>query len=312
MIDYSTLQGLIIPEGVVIQIADASGRVIWVANGGPAVLQVEKITDDTYVNDTVWYNDNFILLDIYPQSENSVVNVTYGGLTKTLKFSGTNAQQVYFGTYGGVADDVTTPASGELTIEGEFSAYGCGTYKADDADNKKYIVAYCSCITDIIKWGSITTICDYAFSKCTNLTSVTIPNSVKSIGGNAFSECTNLTSATIPNSVTIINGWLFAYCTNLMSITIPDSVTSIDYGAFGHCTNLTSITIPDSVTSIGMNVFYECSGLTSVTFGNTSGWYVTKTENGDISTGTAVDVTDPANNVTLITDTYAKYYWYKS
>ena len=31
MIDFSTLQGLTIPEGVVTQIADASGRVIWSA-----------------------------------------------------------------------------------------------------------------------------------------------------------------------------------------------------------------------------------------------------------------------------------------
>ena len=31
MIDFSTLQGLTIPEGVVTQIADASGRVLWSA-----------------------------------------------------------------------------------------------------------------------------------------------------------------------------------------------------------------------------------------------------------------------------------------
>lgn len=37
MIDFSTLQGLTIPEGVVTQIADASGRVLWKA--GPVIIQ---------------------------------------------------------------------------------------------------------------------------------------------------------------------------------------------------------------------------------------------------------------------------------
>lgn len=37
MIDFSTLQGLTIPEGVVTQITDASGRVIWAVKSGELV-----------------------------------------------------------------------------------------------------------------------------------------------------------------------------------------------------------------------------------------------------------------------------------
>ncbi len=35
MIDFATLQGMTIPDGVVSQIADASGRVLWSACGWP-------------------------------------------------------------------------------------------------------------------------------------------------------------------------------------------------------------------------------------------------------------------------------------
>ena len=42
MINFSTLQDLTIPEGVVTQIADASGRVLWALSGGKVILEVEK------------------------------------------------------------------------------------------------------------------------------------------------------------------------------------------------------------------------------------------------------------------------------
>jgi hypothetical protein len=85
MINFATLQGLTIPEGVVTQITDASGRVLWMvkSGGGPAVLQVEKITAATKVNGNVYNDEQFILLNIYPKT-NGTVSVTYGGLTKTV------------------------------------------------------------------------------------------------------------------------------------------------------------------------------------------------------------------------------------
>ena len=127
MIDFSTLQGLTLPEGVVMQITDESGRVIWAVSGGKVILEVEKMTSDTYAGETTYTGEQFILLDIYPKT-GGTVNVTYGGLTKTITdTSGAaepNAQQVFFGTFNGVSDSVATPTSGELTIEGGYYAFG--------------------------------------------------------------------------------------------------------------------------------------------------------------------------------------------
>ena len=112
MIDFSTLQRLTIPEGVVTQIADSEGNVLWALaseSSEPIVLKVKKITSNTYAGSTAYNNEQFILLDIYPKTANSVVEVTYGDVTKTLTFSGSNAKQVYFGTFNGVSDDVETP-----------------------------------------------------------------------------------------------------------------------------------------------------------------------------------------------------------
>jgi hypothetical protein len=89
-------------------------------------------------------------------------------------------------------------------------------------------------------------------------------------------------------------------------------VTKIETGAFRECKGLTSVTIGGGVTTINSNAFGECTALTSVTFETTSGWYVTETDNGDISTGIAVDLSDPANNATLLKDTYVSYNWYRS
>lgn len=404
MIDFSTLQGLTIPEGVVTQIADAAGNVIWALSNEPIVLEVAKITSDTYASETTYEDENFILLDIYPRSSSSTVNISYGNLTKTLSFSGTNAQQVYFGTFQGVSDEVETPASGTLTIEGGWKGIAVGSYSNSDKST-----TYCGCVTAITDFGDMKNIGDYAFSQCTGMTSVVIPNSVTTIGDYAFNGCNGLTSVTIPNSVTTIGEYAFhiaANCTfivnglpmmsttsmsldssytrtikcyfyddmwdwdkwaitptpyshtdetdttgsthkqttlvyindikveditsvelkncsnicvysfynfvSLTGITIPNSVTTIGYGAFQSCTGLTSITIPNSVTAIGYGAFWYCNSLTSVMFDNTSGWYVTKTAGGDASTGITVDVSDAANNVTLLTDTYSDYYWYRS
>ena len=118
---YSIKNGKTLVDG-------ASYEVIFTV-GGPVILEVEKITSDTYASATTYTGEQFILLDIYPKT-NGTVKVTYGGLTKTITdTSGAaepNAQQVFFGTFNGVSDSVTTPASGTLTIEGKYAAFGIG------------------------------------------------------------------------------------------------------------------------------------------------------------------------------------------
>ena len=240
-IDFTKLQSLEIPEGVVTQIEDASGRVLWMVQSGvPVILEVEKITSDTYAGETTYTAEEFILLDIYPKP-NGTVSITYDGLTKTITdTSGAeepNAQKVFFGTFNGVTDDVETSESGELTIEGDYYAFGCTSFKTS-----KMGIDFSSCIIKVKDMGTVPMLPGYAFYRCAGLTSITIPN---------------------------------------------------------------------SVTSIGFDAFSKCAGLTSITFENPTGWYVTKTEGGDASTGKAVDLSDSANNVILSTDTYGTYYWYR-
>ena len=426
MINFSTLQGLTIPEGVVTQIEDASGRVLWaVQSDKPVILEVEKITSDTYAGGKTYTAEEFILLDIYPTT-NGTVNVTYGGLTKTVTdTSGAeepNAIQVFFGTFNGVSDEVETPASGELTIEGDYAGVAISLFSQAKSTSTTYdgiigiksfggineipygmcsrckgltdltipssvkrmghtydllksgAFSECTGLTNLVIQKGLTNIGTSAFNGCTGLTSVTIPNSVIEIGSSAFNGCTGLTSVTIPNSVTTICTQAFKDCSSLTSIIIPDSVigigtdnlfglydmnpfysnkkcniildgenknykvdgnclifkstntvvsgfldsiipsyvTQIGYYAFNGCTGLTSVTIPNSVTTICLMAFEGCTSLTSITFENTSGWYVTTTQGGDISTGTPIDVSDPVANATLLTDTYPRYYWYRT
>ena len=70
-----------------------------------------------------------------------------------------------------------------------------------------------------------------------------------------------------------------------------------------------SISSGDSVTTIGSYAFYYCENLASVTFADTSTWYYT--ENYDYTDGTAINVTDSAQNATYLKDTYYDKYWYK-
>lgn len=468
MIDFSTLQGLTIPEGVVTQVADAAGNVLWAVAAnypeGAAVLKVKKITSDTYAGETSYTNEKFVLLNIYPKT-NGTVNVTYGGLTKTITdTSGAaepNAQKVFFGTFNGVSDGVTL-ASGTMVIDGDYRGFGVCSYKKSSKDATD---PYCPCITEVVNFGTSNYMPIYAFRDCTSLKSITIPSSiasissgafmncsnlmsvsiqegvtstgsivfsgctnlesinipasltdiyeaifrdchkltsfvvdsnnskyfsegeilfskdktvlhaypsasghytipsgVKELGENAFYKCVNLTGVTIPDgvvpsgsyvfegctgitSITIPaslctgeanGGWymfkgctgltdvtiqsggigilrgLFNNCTNLENVTIPDSITYISMYCFEGCTGLTNITIPQAVTRINQNTFNGCTGLTSVAFENATGWFVKTSSAASNSTGTEVDVTDTANNVTLITDTYAGYFWYRS
>ena len=86
-------------------------------------------------------------------------------------------------------------------------------------------------------------------------------------------------------------------------------MTTIGYYAFSSCNSLTKVTIPDSVTTIGDSAFGSCENLASVTFADTNNWYYTSYSN--YTDGTAIDVTDTAQNATYLTSTYNEKYWYK-
>lgn len=237
--NFATLQGLAIPEGVVTQIADASGRVLWALSGGKVILEVEKITSDTYAGETTYTGEQFILLDIYPKT-NGTVKVTYGGLTKTISdTSGAaepNAQQVFFGTFNGVSDSVTTPASGELTIEGAYSNFAVGTYQSGSKTTNK---GYCSCITNVLEWGNIENIANNAFRDCTALTLSELPSGITSIGNYAFYDCYELTLSSLPEGVTSVGDYAF----------YQENFTDAGYDFFE------TMTLPRTLTSIGGRAF---------------------------------------------------------
>lgn len=233
MIDFATLQGLTIPEGVVVKI-ESGGRILWeMPTGGKAILEVAKITTNTYAGETTYSGESFILLDIYPKT-NGTVSVTYGGLTKTITdTSGAespNAQQVFFGTLYGVSDSEETPASGTLTIEGDYSAFGCGAYKV----NNKGDDYECACVTKILDFGASDYIPDRAFARdpqdksgALGLTGeLVIPSAIKTIGGAAFTQCMQLTSVTIGAGVVSIgSGAFYTLSLTIIDHAVPSTIT---------------------------------------------------------------------------------------
>lgn len=252
MIDFTKLTGIEHDGKVVTQIEDSAGRVLWaVQSDEPVVLQVEKQSITSYAGETS-YSDNCVLLDIYPKKSNSEIKVTYGGLTKTLTFSGINAMQVYFGTFNGVSDSVATPASGTLTIEGACDSFACGVYQNGSKTTSK---GYCSCITAVDEFGSITKIAPYAFRSCTNLALTSLPSGTTSIGDYVFYSCTNLALTELPSGITSIGNHAFYNCFDITLSELPSGITSIGNYAFDDCRKISIRVFPKSLISIGEGAF---------------------------------------------------------
>ena len=102
-IDFSTLQGLAIPEGVVTQIADASGRVIWSA--------VEEVTIAISTAQGATPNSEVARITIN--------GVSYDGTETTLTVEKGTAIECYV-TIGSI--------NGNISVNGEKVVTGNGTH----------------------------------------------------------------------------------------------------------------------------------------------------------------------------------------
>lgn len=267
--------------------------VIWNTAKPSIAIGVKPISAYTYASGTTYFDESFILLDIYPECGGTVY-VNYGGLTKIITDDGMNetplAQQVFFGTFNGVSDNLEMPLSGIVEITGDYRGFGAGGFMASAEDAERGNVTYysgiesagnlgkvemipdyafyASAIEDIHMPDSITSIGDHAFAKCHRLRTIHIPDSVTSIGDDAFLSCDALTSVAIPDSVTSMGQWAFSTCSNLTSVVIGNNIINLGIGVFAHCPKLTSIVIPDGVTGIDGYAFQYCTGLTSIIIPN--------------------------------------------
>ena len=279
----------------------------------------------TSIENYAFYNCSSLTNIVIPNSVTSIENYAFDNCSSLINFVIPDSIiRIGYNAFVGCSGLTS------ITIPNSVTSIGMSAF------------AGCSGLTSITIPNSVTKIGMSAFDDCSGLTSITfagnnnvyhsngncliqtadkililgcknsiIPTdgSVTSIGYQAFGGCSGLTSITIPNSVTSIGISAFGGCSGLTSITIPNSVTSIRMSAFGGCSGLTNVTIGNSVTSIECYAFNGCSALSSVTFTNTTGWYVTKTENAD--GGTYIRVGNPQTNTYYLVSEYYLYYWYR-
>lgn len=201
----------------------------------------------------------------------------------------------------------------------------------------------CTALESIIIPDTVTAL-GSAFMGCTALKSIVVPDGVTSIGRGAFAGCSALEQITLPfvgnnkKPSTYYSQYPFGYifyakkqpdgCDAAEQFYhnwdletpdgktvyyIPRSLTKVTVtggdiltGAFSNCANITEITLGAGVSVIEKNAFSGCSALNNVVFGNTSGW---KTFSALDGAGTAVDVSDPAENAKRLTDTFKERRW---
>lgn len=279
-IDLSGVAALSDRYGAITQVTDASGRVLWSAEKPvPVVLQVAKESFTSYSAETN-HASNCVLLEIYPKSASSKVNVTYGGLTKTLQFAGTNSLQVFFGSYNGASDSVETPADGELVIEGGYTAFGNGVYTRKDSDGKTS-TGYSQCITAVLDWGTPSEIPNHAFRSSIELAAdnycpsfASLPDGIKRIGANAFYCCDTLAISEIPDGVKSIGEYAFWGCADITISKMPEGLESIEFDAFEGCTSIKSMHFPASAKDLAGGCF-GCQNLEAYTVDSDNPNFVT-------------------------------------
>ncbi len=179
-----------------------------------------------------------------------------------------------------------------------------------------YFDAFDQSLRNIILPSSLTSIGDYAFDGCTYLTSIDLSKctSLESIGNYVFSgRKANFTSIDLSQCTSLISIGEYAFynCQSLTEVDLSNctSLISIGNDAFYFCIGLTSIDLSDctSLTSIGSYAFRNCNNLESITLPYPTEWY--RTTSSSAISGDSMNMSNPTQNATLLTDTYDNYYF---
>ena len=167
------------------------------------------------------------------------------------------------------------------------------------------------------------------FEGCSALCYFKIPESIRTIRRNTFDGCTSL--RVLDKDIVYVDNWAVAWeyhgreglalRANTVGIAdyafegigaapflvIPQGVKYIgDYALYNHLCE--TISISKTVVSIGKQAFGIGEALRKATFEDPSGWTVSTTVDGE---GPAVNLSSHTTNVTLLSSTYADYYWRK-
>lgn len=204
-INFSTLQGLTIPEGVVTQIADASGRVMWSAMTLVASWDVSAAQDGSIIASACSKLGN---ADEY--------SLSIKGTGAMMDWETDATSDFHDSAY---KDKITRVTIGEgVTTIGRLAFRNFTN------------------LSGIVIPASVASIGMGAFQWCSGLTgTLTIPEGVTQIGVAAFQH-TGITGLIIPASVTTMQMRVFGDCDSLTEITFKhtsaDTLNAINAQVF--------------------------------------------------------------------------------
>ena len=131
MIDFSTLKGLTIPEGVVTQITDASGRVLWSAKPKMefrTIVDFGELTTATTPSANGFYQ-NTLILSVVPSNYEATHVMINGEIYEVTHTISTNmfTSHIYKPVTECVLADITLGVLGQVLFSGNFKEPGTYT-----------------------------------------------------------------------------------------------------------------------------------------------------------------------------------------
>ena len=132
-------------------------------------------------------------------------------------------------------------------------------------------------LQEILDFGNVITIDNYAFYSCVKLKKVTTPATITSLGEYAFSWCTSLKEVKFLGKLTI-KQYCFCRCSSLKSIIFPESDEEWDLGiqCFGECAKIKKIENPvkGTHTAVDGMMMYRFNGSKYTVYGTADDEYL--------------------------------------